>query len=63
MKNKILDETQDRKKIYVGVMNNLSYPDDINQNDRRTIGTREPLDEGERRLEKLDWNSVFKKLR
>ena len=54
MKNKILDETQDRKKIYVGVMNNLSYPDDINQNDRRIIGTREPLDEGERRLEKLD---------
>ena len=36
MKNKILDQSQARNKIYVGDMNNLSYPDD-----RRTIGTRD----------------------
>ena len=40
MKNKILDQIQARNKIYVGNMNNLIYP-----NDRRIIGTQEPLDE------------------
>ena len=32
-------------------------------NGRKWRGTEEPLDEGERRMKKLAWNSAFKKLR
>ena len=44
-KNKNLDEAQVRNKIYVGDMNNLSYPNDKHWNDRRNIVIKAPLDE------------------
>ena len=44
-KNKNLDETQVRNKIFVGDMTNLSYPNDKHWNDRRNIVIKAPLDE------------------
>ena len=59
MQNAELDEAQDGIKIARRNINNLRNADD------KTLmaGTKEPLDEGEkRRVKKLAWNSVLKKL-
>jgi len=58
MQNAELDEAQDGIKIARRNINNLRNADD----NTLMAGTKEPLDEGEkRRVKKLAWNSVLKK--
>ena len=60
MQNAGLDEAQAGIKIARRNINNLRNADD----DTLMAGTKEPLDEGEkRRVKKLAWNSILKKLR
>ena len=59
MQNARLGESKAGIKIAGRNINNLRYADDT-PTGRKWRGTKEPLDEGERRLKKLAWNWTVK---
>ena len=61
MRNSWLDESQAGIKIARRNINNLRYADDTILMAEKWRETKEPLDEGERRVKRLAWNSTFKK--
>ena len=61
MQNAMLDESQAGIKIARRNINNLRYADDTILMAEKWRETKEPLDEGERRVKRLAWNSTFKK--
>ena len=60
MWNAGLDASQAEIKIAGRNINNLRYADDTTLNGRKWRGTKESLDEGERRMKKLASNLTFK---